>query len=217
MGVGGFKNDRKRPRESNTFANSSTDFSMPPIDFDEFRPIQVIDYQNKTQKNRPPFGGQSSFSGPSFSNMLRSEEIFPRKIIEYEHKSKVHPWNWFCPVVQIDYNHTRVGLSLHEYPPPKPIKKEPEQPPRVKQEPKVEKMQARESKWAPGERQERYPYGGQSERYHQSRFEHRPTAPFSSQPPNDNQPYLRSNVQERNWSRNQRDWNAPTANYGYER
>lgn len=198
---------------------------MPRSDFDEFRPVQVIDYQNKTQ-NQSSFGGQSSLSGQNFSNMLRSEDIFPRKIIEYDHKTKLHPWNWFCPVVQIDYNHTRVGLSLHEYPPPKPIRKESVLPHRVKQEPKGEYMQLRESKWTPGERQERgqergqerFPYGGQSERHYQSRFENRPTPPMSIQPPNDNQTHFRRNVPERNWSRNHRDWNATTVtNYGYER
>lgn len=210
--MGGFRNNRKRSREPDNF-------NMPQTDFEEFRPMQVIDYQNMTQ-NQPPFGGQSSFQGPNSMNMLRSEVIFPRKIIEYNHKTKVHQWNWFCPVVQIEYNHTKNGFSLHEHPPPKPIKKEPQQPHRVKQQPNDDNLRLRQSKWAQSERPERLPYGGQSERPYggQSRFENRPTPPVNNQLSNENQSYYRRNPQERNLSRNYRDWNAPPpAKYGYER
>lgn len=184
-------------------------------DFDEFRPMQVIDYQNKTP-NQSSFGGQSSLS------IQRPDIIFPRKIIEYNHKTKVHQWNWFCPVVQIEYNHSKNGLSLHEHPPPKPINKEPQQTQqshRVKHEPKEENLQSRQPKWAQSERPERLPYGGQIERPYggQSRFENRPAPSPNNQQSNDNQSYYRRNAQEKNWSRNHRDWNAQPANYGYER
>lgn len=208
--MGGFSNNRKRLRESDNF-------NMPQKDFDEFRPMQVIDYQNKAP-NQPPFGGQTSFPGPNTLNVLRPDIIFPRKIIEYNHKTKVHQWNWFCPVVQIEYNHTKTGLSLHEHPPPKPIKKDlPQQPYRAKQEQQQrgENQQLRQQKWPQAERQERLPYVGQNER--QPRFENRPTQQLNNQQSNENQSYYRRQPQEKNWSRNYRDWNAAPPNYGYER
>lgn len=97
------------------------------IDFEEFRPIQVIDYQNKKPTPAPFVNPSSSFSNIIPSNVRKLEEVFHRKIVEYDHKSKIHPWNWFCPIIQIEYNHTKNGLSLHEHPPPKSIKPEPEQ------------------------------------------------------------------------------------------
>lgn len=188
------------------------------IDFDEFRPIQVIDYQNK--KPTPA----SFVNAPPFSNIMplnvrKHEEIFRRKIIEYDHKSKIHPWQWFCPIIQLEYNHTKNAMSLHEHPPPKSKKPVPEQRSsnpepdhRVKQEfGKRDQFPLKHPKWQQNERHERvYP----GERYHQPRFE-------SRQLPNDNQSYSRNpqerNPQERNWSRNYQDWNAHQSNFGYNR
>lgn len=210
MRSGGFENNRKRPRDADFFNVSNNNFNMPQKDFDEFRPVKVIDYQNKTQ-NQQCFNSLSPFSG---ANMMRSEDIFPRKVIEYDHKTKVHPWNWFCPVLQFDYNHTKTAISLHEHPPPKPIQKQLEAPHRVKPELKEEHMHFRQSKWMQSERQERFQHGGQSERHYQSKFENRATPPLNS---NENQSYYRRNPQERNWSRNFRDWNSSPVNYGTER
>lgn len=184
------------------------------IDFDEFRPIQVIDYQNR--KPAPaPFVNSSPFPNIIPSNVRKYEEVFHRKIIEYDHKSKIHPWNWFCPVIQMEYNHTKNGLSLHEHPPPKSIKPQleqrsnPEPGHRLKQ-PELAKRDhfpLRHQKWQQNERQERV---YQDERYHQSRFE-------SRQLPNEMQSYSRRNPQERNWSRNYQEWNTHQSNYGYNR
>lgn len=184
-----------------------------PIDFDEFRPIQVIDYQNKTSIPLP-FVNPSSFSKITPQNVRKYEEVFHRKVIEYDHKSKVHPWNWFCPVIQMEYNHTKNGLSLHEHPPPKSIRPEPVQrihpelDHRMKQEfAKRDHFPLKHQKWQQNERTERVYQG---DRYHQPRFE-------SRQLPNDMQSYSRRNPQERNWSRNYQEWNTQQGNYGYNR
>lgn len=215
FGLDGSRNNRKRFRELDTFDASNNDFQSPQMDFDEFRPVQVIDYQNKTQ-NPVLFGEQTSFNQQSFpSGVARVQEIFPRKIIEYDHKSKVHPWNWFCPVIQMEYNHTKTGLSLHKHPVPKSlIRNEPDPTNWCKQE---DHVQLRHSNWSSNERQNRFPYAGPGERYHQFRFEGRQNAPMSSLPSNENPPYNRRNPNERNWPRNYRDWNAPQMSGGYER
>lgn len=182
------------------------------IDFDEFRPIQVIDYQNK---KTVPFANPSSFPNIIPTSVRKYEDVFHRKIIEYDHKSKIHPWKWFCPVIQIEYNHTKNGLSLHEHPPPKPVKPEPEQrgsselDHRMKQSEftKRDNFPLKHQKWQQNERHER---AYQSERYQQSRFE-------SRQSPNDMQLYSRRNPQDRNWSRNYQEWNTHQSNYGYNR
>lgn len=179
------------------------------IDFDEFRPIQIIDYQNKKQ-TPAPFVNPLSFSHHIPPIMRKPEEVFYRKIIEYDHKTKIHPWNWFCPVIQIEYNHTKNGLSLHEHPPPRSIKPEPKPEPQIKPEfVKRDQIPSKYPKWQQHERHEQFPYADKSERYHQSRFEHR-------QLPNEMPSYSRRNPQERNWSRNYNEWN-PQQNYGYER
>lgn len=179
------------------------------IDFDEFRPIQVIDYQNKTQTS-VPFVHPSSFPNvmPP-SNMRKSEEIFHRKVIEYDHKSKTHPWNWFCPVIQIEYNHTPNGFSLHEYPPPPPPKPRPEQQPIKPEFGKRDHFPFKQPKWQQNERQDRMFHTNPNERYHQPRFENRQS--------NDMQSYSRRNPQERNWSRNYNECNNPRGNHGYDR
>lgn len=175
------------------------------IDFDEFRPIQVIDYQNKTQTSAP-FANPSSFLNINPTNVRRIEE-FPRKVIEYDHKSKTHPWNQFCPVIQIEYNHTKTGFSLHEHPPPKSIKPEQHQ---IKQDHfKRDHFPLKHQNWQQNERQDRAFHANQGERYHQSRFENRQSY--------DMQSYSRRNPQERNWSRNYQEWNTPKSNYGPDR
>lgn len=151
--------------------------------------------------------------GNTTSNQQQFVVNFPRKIIEYDHKTKTHPWNWFCPVVQIEYNHSKSGFSLHEHPPPK--KEQTEQPDWIKSEPKDEYRQLRQSKtpWAqqtPIDRQERLPYGSQSLHHHQyfqSRYENRQTIPPNTQTAA-HEMYYRRNPQDRNWAKNAREWNA---------
>lgn len=144
------KHVHKRIRESDIF-----DSSLPKSDDEEYRPVQVIDYQNRTQKQ------------PTFDDKISPvNDHFPRKIIEYDHKSKIHAWNWFCPIFQIEYNHSKTGFSLHEHPLPRPTSKgQMEQQPCVKKEPR-EQYQLRHPKWTqPGtiERIERYSYGSRYE------------------------------------------------------
>lgn len=198
--------NRKRPRESDNFNN---DFNFPQNDCEEFRPMQVIDYQNRTL-NQSTLGDQTPLIDNRSSHNQQFVEDFPRKIIEYDHKSKIHPWSWFCPVIQIEYNHSKNGFSLHEHPPPRPAKKDRW----VKKEPTDEFKQLRQPKWAqqqaPVDRQERPSYGPQSQhqqQHFQSRYENRQTIPPA------NEIYYRRNPQDRNpreWNaRNPRDWNAP--------
>lgn len=190
--------------------------------------MQVIDYQNKTQHQRPSVvisGDQPSFPSSSTSQTIKTEDFFPRKVIEYDHKSKVYPWSSFCPIFQFDYNHTQTGLSLHEHPPPKPVEKRIEQPHFVKTEPhfmktepKDEESPFRQPKWMPGpsERQERFSYAAQGERYYQSRYENRPNAAMNIQSTTDNHQYYRRNPQEKNWPRNAREYSSQDS-YGYEK
>lgn len=171
----------------------------------------MIDYSNQNRQNQPrSFGEQTSAHGSSMSHQQPFLEHFPRKIIEYDHKTKIHPWNWFCPVIQMEYNHSKTGYSLHEHPPPRSMKKEhTEQPHWVKKEPKDEYRQLRQPKWAqqqgPIDRQERYSYG--QHQHFQSRYENRQFISSSTQPTNEM--YYRRNPADRNWVRNAREWNAP--------
>lgn len=194
---------------------------MQKDDCQEFRPLQVIDYQNRT-KNQPSFGDRTSAMGNISSNQQKFIDNFPRKIIEYDHKTKIHSWNWFCPVIQIEYNHSKSGFSLHEHPPPKPsMKEETEQPHWIQNEPKDEYKQLRQSKipWAQQapidrqqaliDRQERFPHGPQSQHHHQHfqpRYENRQTIPPNTQTAHEM--YYRRSPQERNWAKNTREWSA---------
>lgn len=83
---------------------------------DEFRPVQVIDYQNRSGNQRSSLFApqQTATSGRS-----HPEEFYTRKIIEYDHKPKEYEWNWFCPIRIIEYDHKSRGYSMHEHPPPK--------------------------------------------------------------------------------------------------
>lgn len=215
MAARDFGNNFNRSKEFDTFNPPNNNFKNMQFDFDEFHPIQVIDYQNKKPPALAPFANPSSFSNIIPPNPRKYEDVFRRKIIEYDHKSKIHPWKWFCPVIQIEYNHTKNGLSLHEHPPPKSKRPEPEQRRhpepdhhRMKQEfAKRDNYPLRHQNWQQNERYERvYPGEG----YHQSRFESRPS-------PNDMQSYSRRNPQERNWPRNHQEWNPQQGNYGYNR
>lgn len=174
----------------------------------------MIDYKNKKQ-TPAPFTNPSPFPNTIPSNVRKIEEIFPRKIIEYDHKTKIHSWNWFCPIIQIEYNHTKTGLSLHEHPPRKLAKPEPMPEPEQRHHQEYTRrdhdLQMKHPKWSQNERQDRVPFASnQGERYHQSRFDNRQLS-------NDMQPYSRQNPQERNWSRNYREWNTQQDNYGYDR
>lgn len=147
---------------------------------------------------------------------MQQGDYFPRKIIEYDHKSKVHPWNWFCPVIQIEYNHTKTGRSLHEHPPPQLIELKHSEPHRPKNESKEEFRQLRQPRWAQ-ERQDRFSHGTQGQQYH-SRYENRQSMPpVNAQP---TEPYYRRNTQEPNWIRNNRERNNPQNsqnNHSYDR
>lgn len=208
--MGDFRNNRNRFSNADTFNNSNVEFDASVDEIDEFRPMQIIDYQNQSQ-NCPPLGNQLPFS------MQSTQDIFARKIIEYDHKSKIHPWNWFCPVQIIEYNHTKTGRSMHEHPPPKPAKQEPESNQRFKTVTKDDQIHMRQLKWPSNERQERYRSPG--ERNFNQRFDQRQNSstPTNSQMSNENQPYYGRNTQDRNWTRNYREYNAPPAELGYER
>lgn len=53
-----------------------------------FRPQAVIDYQNQPRAQNQP-----------------ESDLFPRKIIDYKHKSKIYMPSNFTPVSVVDYNH----------------------------------------------------------------------------------------------------------------
>lgn len=220
-----FGKNSSRSREFEVSNSPSSNFNDMQIDFDEFRPIQVIDYQNKKPipvsfVNQPSFVNQSTFANIIPPNVRKQEEVFLRKIVEYDHKSKIHPWNWFCPVIQIEYNHTKNGISLHEHPPPKSIKPEPEQrnnpqlEQRIKQELATrDHFPLRHPKWQQNERQERV-----GDRYHPSdRYSHHQSRYENRQLPNDMQSYSRRNPQEKSWLLNYQESNTHQSNYGHNR
>lgn len=162
---------------------------------DEYFPVQVIDYQNRTQKLLSP---------SSCDQKSPVADHFPRKFVEYDHKSKIHTWNWFCPVIQIEYNHhSKTGFSLHEHPPPPIVKKERiEQHHWLKREPTDQYKQFRQPKRTQtgiisSERLERFAYEPlqSSHQYFQSRYDNsQTTSP--------------SNTQASNELYYRRDWNA---------
>ncbi|XP_055309199.1 probable serine/threonine-protein kinase DDB_G0282963 [Sitodiplosis mosellana] len=207
------KHNCKRPRESDIF------FSLPPQnDGEEFHPIQVIDYQNQTQK-QPNFGDQTSPGENSSSN--KQHDDFPRKIIEYDHKSKVHTWNWFCPVIQIEYNHhSNTGFSLHQHPPPRSTgkKEQIEQHHWVKKEPKDQYRQLRQPKWTQQgttERLERFSYEPPQSQHQYQHFQSRYDSHIipSSNTQTSNELYYRRNLREdKIWVRASRDQNAQCDN-----
>lgn len=197
-----FEHNQKRPRESlDTFNAPNKKFHD---DRDEFRPMHVIDYQNRSQHQPSPFN-QPLFPGINVPNTSHDFD-FPRKVIEYDHKSKTHSWNWFCPIVQIEYNHGKTGFSLHEHPPPKRVEEcRNEQPHRFKQQTKDDLKQLRQPKWAQNERQERFAHEAQGQHGHyQPRYDNRQN---TQQP----EPHFRRNQPEKSWVRNNRggDWNSP--------
>lgn len=196
----------KKSDETDNFNASNANMQ---IDFDEFRPIQVIDYQNKKQTS-VPFANPSAFPNVIPSNMRNTEDNFLRKVIDYDHKSKTHPWNSFCPVIQIEYNHTKNGVSLHEHPPPKVAKLEREKQQIRQDYVKRDHFPSKQQQWQQNERQERMFHTNQGDRYHQSRFEHRQS---NEMPSYSN----RRNPQERDWSRNYQEWNTPKGSYAQDR
>lgn len=197
FGFGYFKNE---PRD---IENVDDNLNVSLDDCEEFRPMQVIDYQNQSQ-NQSTFRDESPFADNCSSKQL--DLHFPRKIIEYDHKSKFHSWNWFCPVIQIEYNHTKTGLSLHEHPPPKSVETI------QSEQTHDDYKQLRQPKWGQIDRdrfsgvkaQEQHPQQHQNPHY-QSRYENRHNNPSSNNSPNEM--YNRRNPQDKNWTRNSREWN----------
>lgn len=172
--------------------------------------MQVIDYQNRSQ-NRQTFDEQDMFSNRNSSNDLQQNAYFQRKIIEYDHKTKVHPWHWFVPVIQIEYNHTKTGLSLHEHPPIQTIAKSYGDQQGFKKDVKDEIRQLRQPRWAHGS-QGQHQY---ENRQNQTRYENRQNNPPANA--QQTEPYHRRNAQEKSWIRNNREWNNPQNNYNYDR
>lgn len=192
------KNNRKRAQQSDNFDNNIV---PPQNDCEEFRPMLVIDHQYKTH-SKQSFEDQSFSTGNCSPNRHQPTDYFPRKIIEYDHKSNVHPWNWFCPVVQIEYNHTNTGFSLHEHPPTEIVGKIQAKQHWSKQVvPKDDYNRLRQSTHGPIDHQERLPHGGsaqgQQQQHYQSRYENQQNLPSNSQPMGEM--YYRRNLQDQNW------------------
>lgn len=195
--------------------------------------MQVFDYQNQRQnppqQQLPTFVQQPAFAG---SRLLQLEPDlhFPRRIIDYNHKSKIYDFKEFCPIVQLEYNHKSVPFSLHEHPPIKrPIKNE------IKKEVKLEPynqsygprggefMQLRQPKWEnrpkpwqqqPLPQKQRYPYSNQApyqQKYEDERFDYRYNASndYQYQRSMDNQSYYDNNKNQpqRHWQ--SRDFDDP--------
>lgn len=223
-------------------------------DYQDFRSRHPINYQNRFQNQSSGNISGNAIADNSSANREQLVEYFPHKVIEYNHKSKIHPYQASCATIQIEYNHTKNGISLHEHPPPKAIEK----PKPVEQTQKENYGQLRQPNWsnanfdrrnssydwpnmnfdppnnyersnASFDRQERFPQGatgGNQGRYshgiqgqynYQDRYDNnRQNISTNVQHPDDNQSYYRQNTQEKNWHRNQREWNHPN-DYGYDR
>lgn len=202
IGPGHFKNNRNRfDRDMDSFNGPNNDFDSAQNDLEEFRPMQIIDYQNRGQ-NQAPIGNQPAFGGNFPPKPIQIIDHFPRKITDYDHVSKVHPWNWYCPIIQIEYNHTKDGCSLHKNPPPKVVdkKSQMQQPNRMRQ-----------ANWPHGsvDRKERNPHAGPAPNQQnvQSRSENWPN--FPPQPTKENQ---RNNAAGKNWIRNVKEWGNSSQN-----
>lgn len=103
FGDGDFNDDdyavnNKRPRISSS-GNDSQSYSD-----DFYRPATIIDYQNQSQP--PPASIKSDHTKTAGEIDM---DYFPRKIIEYNHKSKIHVLQTLCPVTVIDYKHKPEG------------------------------------------------------------------------------------------------------------
>lgn len=189
--------------------------------------MQVFDYQN--QRQNPPQHQLSAFlQQPAFggSRLLQSKPDldFPRRIVEYKHKSKTFNFKEFCPIIQMEHDHKSKPFSLHEHPPIKrPIKNE------IKKEVKVEPynnqsygprggefMQLRQPKWEnrpkpwqqqslPQQQQQRYSHSNQAphqKRYDDERidYRHNSSNDYQYQRSMDNQSnYINRNQPERHW------------------
>lgn len=228
-GFDGFRMIRKRRWEPESTNASGNHPNLP--DVQDFRPMQVIDYQNRSQnpaENQPfekTLGADLSWLRSPPSNVpqnwnrnqtskransqatYRSQmpvnlnnvkfiDEYPRKIIEYGHKSKIYKWDWHCPVIQIEYNHTKTGLSMHEHPPPRPTPKI------IKLEPQEEWKPLRRLNWQPGsfDRPQRFSHLPQGQYYQ----------PRSHLPPNQPEPYYKRNPAD--WQQN-RDWNTTQSGF----
>lgn len=199
-----FRMDSNRSRDSSINMRRN-DFDTFQDYSDEFRPVQVIDYQNRRENQRMSmFASQQ----PTTSGRSHPEEYYTRKIIDYDHKPKTYEWNWFCPVRIIEYDHNSKGYSMHEHPPPKPIIKQNEQ----SQSLKSEYSQARHQPWNNKSqsqfKQERHQYTPYQ------RYENRATTSTYQQQSDysANQP---RNQQGKEWIRNYQ--NAPQNTSGYNR
>lgn len=79
--------DRKRAHPDTFFDSDANNRFGDMRNSDFYRPAKIIDYQNQSQTN------------PEFC------EFFPRKLIEYNHRPRVHVVETFCPTQIIDYSH----------------------------------------------------------------------------------------------------------------
>lgn len=159
----------------------------------------------------PSFVQQPTFAGNRLKQ-LQGDEYFPRKVYEYNNRSKIYEFNEWCPIIQIEYNHTSKGFSLHEHPPIKQelkiekVKPEPTYNPPYG--PKGEFLQLRQpQKWESRQRNWRYqPY---QSKYENERYDYRQNSLSSyqqQQQTTDNQSYYRRNQQDRSWTGSSRDY-----------
>lgn len=93
-----YTENNKRPRIPSS-GNDSQSYSE-----DFYRPTTIIDYQNRSQ---PPSASIKSDHTKSAHEI--DMDYFPRNIIEYNHKSKIHVLETLCPVTVIDYKHKPEG------------------------------------------------------------------------------------------------------------
>lgn len=206
FGAQSFRNNRKRPRDGDQ--SYFNDFNRN--DNDEFRPVQVFDYQNQRQNQQrklPTFVQQPTFTNSRLIQ-LQPDEYFPRKVIDYDHKTKTHSFIEFCPIIQMEYDHKRKGFSLHEHPPPKPVVKIERLRENQSHGPRGEFMQLRQQpKWENRQKPwQRYPAPAPYQpKYENERFDYRQNP--SSSHAMENQSHYGRNQPERHWQSNAREYN----------
>lgn len=209
--------DDSRSFNSNNIRNnpfsrhSGLDFdnqNLPDNDSNVFKPAKVFDYQNQSQQmpnnmNAPM--ARQTITVSTFGQQIINDE-YPRRIIEYNHQTKVLPMNSFCPIKIIEYDHTVEGLSMHEHPPPKQTisKAEPAKQERAKEETYFQQQQQqRHPRW------QQQSYG--SNEYHrrrdpaqnqplhqQQRYADRGYQPYYRQTTGDNNPPYNRQMQPEN-------------------
>lgn len=113
--------------------NSSSSSSRVQNDDEEFRPVHVIDYQNrsKNEKNTQNALPRQILQQKIANHKIEADEHFPRKVYDYDHESSTTKFDWLIPVHCYDYNHQKKKVSMHEHPAPKPL------PPVIPEEPEL--------------------------------------------------------------------------------